>query len=195
LYKGHSADKTEYDNRKGTNGCIYFRYAEVLLINAEAKADLGIITQADIDKTVNLLRNRVGMPGLDISNIQTDPHWLFTTTGAAAVSPLLQEIRRERTVELACEGFRIDDIFRWAAADELIVNYRPKGAKLSQWPETQSSPPEYLNEDANGYIDPYAQYAPMENGYLFNLKRDYLYPIPTNELTLNPALRPQNPGW
>jgi hypothetical protein len=195
LYKGHSADKTEYDNRKGTNGCIYFRYAEVLLINAEAKAELGIITQTDIDKTINLLRNRVGMPELDINNIQTDPYWLFTTTGAAAVSPLLQEIRRERTVELACEGFRVDDIFRWAAADELIVNYRPKGAKLSQWPETQSSPPEYLNEDSNGYIDPYAQYAPMENGYLFNLKRDYLYPIPTNELTLNPALRPQNPGW
>ena len=105
---------------------VFIFVMEVLLINAEAKAELGIITQADIDKTVNLLRNRVGMPGLDISNIQTDPHWLFTTTGAAAVSPLLQEIRRERTVELACEGFRIDDIFRWAAADEPLSIIDPK---------------------------------------------------------------------
>jgi len=196
LYKGHSADKTEYDNRKGTNGCIYFRYAEVLLIYAEAKAELGTITQGDIDKTINALRGRVGMTGmLDKENIITDPNWLFTTTGPAAVSPLLQEIRRERTVELACEGFRLDDIFRWAAGDELLVGYKPKGAKLSQWPDTQASPPDYIFEDQNGYMDPYAQFPSIGNGYQFKIKRDYLYPIPTNELTLNPALRPQNPGW
>lgn len=196
LYKGHSADKTEYDNRKGTNGCIYFRYAEVLLTYAEAKAELGTITQEDIDKTVNALRKRAGMTGmLNKDNIPSDPNWLFTTKGAAAVSPLLQEIRRERTVELACEGFRVDDIFRWAAADELLAGYRPKGAKLLQWPDIQASPPDYILEDQKGYIDPYAQFAPMKNGYQFKIGRDYLYPIPTNELTLNPSLRPQNPGW
>ena len=196
MYKGHSADKTEYDNRKGTNGCIYFRYAEALLIYAEAKAELGTITQEDIDKTVNALRKRAGMTGmLNKDNITPDPNWLFATTGAAAVSPLLQEIRRERTVELACEGFRVDDIFRWGAADELLAGYRPKGAKLSQWPDIQASPPDYILEDQNGYIDPYAQFPPMENGYQFKIGRDYLYPIPTNELTLNPSLRPQNPGW
>lgn len=196
LYKGHSADKAEYDNRKGTNGCIYFRYAEILLIYAEAKAELGTITQEDINKTINVLRNRVGMTGmLDKDNITTDPNWLFTTTGVAAVSPLLQEIRRERTVELACEGFRLDDIFRWAAGDELLAGYKPKGAKLSQWPDVQASPPDYIFEDENGYLDPYAQFAPVKNGYQFKTGRDYLYPIPTNELTLNPSLRPQNPGW
>lgn len=196
LYKGHSADKAEYDNRKGTNACIYFRYAEVLLIYAEAKAELGTITQDDIDKTINALRRRVGMTGmLDMNNIVNDPNWLFSRTGAAAISPLIQEIRRERTVELACEGFRVDDIFRWAAADELITGYRPKGAKLSQWPDIQASPPEYIAEDSKGYMDPYAQFAPMSNGYQFKAGRDYLYPIPTNELTLNPSLRPQNPGW
>lgn len=196
MYKGHSADKTEYDNRKGTNGCIYFRYAEPLLIYAEAKAELGTITQDDIDKTVNALRKRAGMAGmLNMNNITPDPNWLFATTGPTAVSPLLQEIRRERTIELACEGFRVDDLFRWAAADELLVGYRPKGAKLSQWPDIQASPPDYILEDQNGYIDPYAQFPSMENGYQFNIRRDYLYPIPTNELTLNPSLRPQNPGW
>lgn len=196
LYKGHSADKAEYDNRKGTNGCIYFRYAEVLLTYAEAKAELGTITQNDIEITINALRRRVGMTGmLDINNITNDPNWLFAKTGAAPVSPLIQEIRRERTVELACEGFRVDDIFRWAAADELIVGYKPKGAKLAQWPDIQASPPEYISEDNNGYMNPYAQFAPMGNGYQFKTGRDYLYPIPTNELTLNPSLRPQNPGW
>jgi hypothetical protein len=196
MYKGHSADKTEYDNRKGTNGCIYFRYGEVLLIYAEAKAELGTITQGDIDITINALRQRAGMPGLlDINDITDDPNWLYETNGPAAVSPLIQEIRRERTVELACEGFRLDDIFRWAVADKLLAGYRPKGAKLSQWPDIQASPPDYVAEDQDGYLDPYRQFAPMDDGYQFNINRDYLYPIPTNELTLNPALRPQNPGW
>jgi hypothetical protein len=80
------------------------------LIYAEAKAELGEATQSDTDRTVNALRSRVGMPGLDIGNIKTDPNWEF-----AGLSPLLQEIHRERKVELACEGFRVDDIFRWAA--------------------------------------------------------------------------------
>lgn len=192
LYKGHSADKEEYDARKGTNGCIYFRYAEVLLAYAEAKAELGTITQYDLDNSINLLRRRVNMPDLDMNAIVADPNWLFST---ATVSPLIQEIRRERTVELACEGFRLDDIFRWAAADELIVNYKPKGAKLSQWPDIDPSSYDYMYVDKNGYLDPFEQYSPMKKGYNFNVGRDYLYPIPTSELTLNPALRPQNPGW
>ena len=198
MYKGHSADRTEYDalSRRGTTGCIYFRYAEVLLIYAEAKAELGTITQNDIDRTINALRTRVGMTNglLNIANITTDPNWLFPTTGPAAVSPLIQEIRRERTVELACEGFRVDDIFRWAAAEELIVGYQPKGAKLAQWP-TLIPNNTHLRVDAQGYMDPFYQYIPARNGYQFKIQRDYLQAIPTNELTINPSLRPQNPGW
>jgi hypothetical protein len=38
-------------------------------------------------------------------------------------------VRRERNVEIGCEGFRFDDIMRWAAADELIIGWKPKGAK------------------------------------------------------------------
>ena len=180
---------------QGTTGCIYFRYAETLLIYAEAKAELGTITQEDIDKTINALRTRVGMPGLTISNITTDLNWEFTN-----LSPLLQEIRREREVELACEGFRRDDIFRWAAADELIVGHRPKGAKKQQWENYPDVTENFLAVvanlpvDNNGYIDPYAVYASMAEGYKFQLDRDYLSPIPTNEITINPNLS-QNPGW
>jgi hypothetical protein len=176
---------------------IYFRYAEVLLIYAEAKAELGTITQSDIDKTVNALRRRVGMDSglLDIGNITTDPNWEFTN-----LSPVLQEIRRERKVELACEGYRRDDIFRWAAADELIRGKRPLGAVLEQWYSYPGATQAFLDAvaklpvNSDGYMDPYRNFDALDNGYQFNLGRDYLSPIPTNEIVLNPNLA-QNPGW
>lgn len=196
LYKGYNTDYTECINQQSTIGTIYFRYAEALLINAEAKAELGTITQADIDKTVNALRRRVGMAGLlDMNNIITDPNWEF-----GSISPLLNEIRRERKVEFVCEGYRLDDIYRWAAADELVAGKKPKGAIKAQWenyPDATNAFKEAwasLGEDENGYIDPFKSYPAMNDGYKFNLNRDYLSPLPTNELTLNPDLK-QNPGW
>lgn len=197
LNKGYNTDYVECINSQGTIGVIYFRYAEALLINAEAKAELGTITQADIDKTINALRKRVGMDEglLNINSITTDPNWEFKN-----ISPLLNEIRRERKVELACEGFRVDDIYRWAAADELVIGKRPKGAIKAQWknyPNTTEAFVEawtLLKTDEQGYIDPYQDFSAIENGYQFNAGRDYLYPIPTTELTLNPKLG-QNPGW
>lgn len=78
----------------GFTGWIIFRYAEVLLNYAEAKAELGTLTQDDIDKSIKLLRDRVGMPNLEISNIKEDPNWLFPD-----LSPIINEIRRERRVK------------------------------------------------------------------------------------------------
>ena len=176
-------------------GCIYHRYAETLLIYAEAKAELGTVTQSDIDITVNAIRSRVGMPALNISDITIDPNWEF-----ADLSPLLQEIRRERKIELANEGFRVDDIFRWAAADELIVGYKPLGAKKAQWENYPDASQSFLNAvdllpvNDEGYIDPYGSATVLNDGFHFNLNRDYLLPIPTNEIVLNANLT-QNPGW
>jgi hypothetical protein len=192
LYKGLSPDPQMQQNlaNVGFTGQIYIRYAEVLLNFAEAKAELGTITQADLDKSINKLRQRVGMPNLNMGTIANDPNWLFPT-----LSPLINEIRRERRVELACEGFRKDDIFRWAAADQLIVGWKPKGAKRAQW-TTQFTSSE-LNAypiDASGYIELFKNVPAMAAGYKFNINRDYLSPIPNNELTLNPNLK-QNPGW
>lgn len=197
LYKGFNTNYTECINQQSTIGTIYFRYAEALLIYAEAKAELGTITQLDIDRTINALRSRVGMNEglLNMNNIVTDPNWEFKN-----ISPLLNEIRRERKVEFACEGFRRDDIFRWAVVDEVMVGKKPKGAVKSQWenyPNTTDAFVEawsVLGEDERGYIDPFKSYPAMDNGYRFNLGRDYLQPLPTNELTLNPELG-QNPGW
>lgn len=90
-----------------------FRLAEVLLINAEAKAELGELTQGDLDKTINLLRKRVNMPNLDMGVAQ-DPALVAMYPNATATNKaVLLEIRRERRVELACEGLRYDDLMRW----------------------------------------------------------------------------------
>lgn len=169
----------------GYTGWIIMRYAEALLIYAEAKAELGIITQNDLDKSINLLRTRVSMPDLVISEIQVDPNWDFPE-----LSPVINEIRRERRIELVAEGFRWDDIARWAAADELITNQRPLGAKFNNVNYPNLSAENFNLTD--GYFDPLKDQLP--NGYGFNLQRDYLSPVSTEELTLNEALT-QNPGW
>ena len=66
LYKGVNPDFSNQGNNDiGVQGSIIFRYAEALLIFAEAKAELGTITQADIDRSINLIRDRVGMIHLD----------------------------------------------------------------------------------------------------------------------------------
>lgn len=90
-----------------------FRYAEVLLINAEAKAEAGTIGQTDLDQTINLLRARVNMPFLNVG-VALDPVLSATYPNASGANrALLLEIRRERRVELACEGRRFDDLMRW----------------------------------------------------------------------------------
>lgn len=160
---------------------IHYRYAEVLLNFAEAKAELGTITQDDIDKSIKKLRDRVGMPNIDLAAITADPKWDFPT-----LSPIVNEIRRERRVELATEGFRWPDIARWAAADELIVGKRPKGLKGDQIAA------KLFPVDEDGFLDPFK--ASLPNGYGFKIDRDYLNPIPESQLVLNPQLG-QNPGW
>ena len=160
---------------------IIYRYAEVLLNFAEAKAELGTLSQGDIDISIKKLRDRVGMPNLVLSGISTDPKWDFPD-----LSPAINEIRRERRIELSCEGFRWDDIARWAAADELIVGKRPKGFKASQ---VAVNP---FPVDENGFLDPFRIAVPA--GYAFKIGRDYLNSIPVTEITLNSNLT-QNPGW
>jgi len=175
----------------GTDGVIYMRYAEILLIYAEARAELGLATQSDIDMTINKLRDRVGMPHLNIAAIPTDPKWAFPS-----LSPLINEIRRERRIELACEGYRLNDIFRWAAAPTLIVGKQPLGAMVKQFltvvPTLVVGTNIYVN--AQGYIEPYAKVTSMAAGYQFNVNRDYLYPLPLQQITINPKIT-QNPGW
>ena len=91
------------------------RYAEVLLNFAEAKAELNEFSQTDADNTINVLRKRVSMPDFNMNPL-SDP---LSIEKYGNISPLLQEIRRERRVELAFEGFRFDDLMRWNAGKVL----------------------------------------------------------------------------
>ena len=159
------------------NDLIMLRYAEVLLNYAEAKEMLGQLTQADLDKTINLLRDRVGMVHMDLANLP-------------AGSDIRTEIQRERRIELFFEGHRYFDIIRWKQGhllgeDLLGVNKR--------WLD-QSRLAVDLNKLSWKTKDG-QQYLLIEEGRNFNPGKHYLLPIPFKQMQLNPNLAPQNPGW
>ena len=106
------------------------RLAEILLIYAEAKAELGELTQTDLDLTVNKIRARVGMPPTLLGNIPPDAGMTgeFPNVTGANRNVIL-EIRRERRVELACENLRTDDLFRWKAG--YLLQRRQQGIYIS----------------------------------------------------------------
>jgi len=190
LYKFMS--ENDFANSMGESPNFSFdnhliRYAEVLLIFAEARIEKdGSISDGDLDLSINVLRNRVGMPAL--TNAFAGANGLDMKT----------EIRRERTVELAFEGFRYDDLRRWKTAEtELPMDI--KGVRLTQtgWLDpiiiNGSNRNPYASEgwttDANGFI-----VAESSAGRYFDPQKHYLQPIPTKEILLNPNLQ-QNPGW
>lgn len=226
LYKGldPSVLGSSSSTYTGRTGFIVFRYAEVLLNYAEAKAELGLCDQAVLDKSINQLRSRVGMPSLTPTP-DADP----ANPYKGQISNLLYEIRRERRVELAHEGFRFMDLARWAAFDEYIVGKRPHGAQitgtdleavcLSTDINPATNPFYYMAKkivfstnttdasiytkvryiDADGRLDPYRRTL-LEGGnktgaYDFKVNRDYLSPIPTQDITLSGGTLTQNPGW
>ncbi len=115
-------DLKPYTADNSFNDMPVFRYAEVLLIYAEAKAELGTLTQDDINLSIKLLRDRVGMPNLDMAyaNEHPDPYLMSAATGYPNVTGTNQgvilEIRRERAIELFQEGYgRYFDLIRWKA--------------------------------------------------------------------------------
>mgnify|MGYP006177075773 CR=1 FL=1 len=175
-------EKVEYhSSQEEESPTVTARYAEVLLNYAEARTELGTLTQEDLDISINLLRDRVAMPHLVLGSITNDPNWAYPD-----LSPIINEVRRERLVELVSEDFRRDDLYRWAAM-KYLIGERPLGAKAAQFNNDPGLP---VNEEGN--LDIFKNAFP--NGYQFNLDRDYLWPIPESQLILNPNLG-QNPGW
>ena len=92
---------------------------------------------------------------------------------------------------MACEGFRLDDLFRWADVGRL-VNKRLLGAifKKTDFPKLVPGTSIFITTD--NYIDTYQKALP--GGFLFKVGRDYLLPVPQVEINLNGKLV-QNPGW
>ena len=100
-----------------THALQVIRYGEVLLNYAEAKAELGTLTNNDWSKTIGALRARAGIKGgLNVKPTVIDDY-LKTNYYPNISDPVILEIRRERGVELAFEGFRFDDIRRWRCGD------------------------------------------------------------------------------
>ena len=164
---------------------IMMRYGEVLLNYAEAAYELGILSQADLDMSINLLRARVNMPPMILGTMVKDVDSDFPS-----IDVTLDEIRRERRVELAMENFRYDDIIRWKAGDLFTKPIRGVLFDQDLYPEVEVGTDVVL--DNEGYILAYPNSLP--NGGTFEDPKHYLFPIPIDELTLNPDLT-QNPGW
>ena len=114
-----------------SNDYILFRAAEVYLNYAEAKAELGTLTQDDLKISIKKIRDRVGMPNIDMdaANANPDPYLCALESGYQNVTGpnkgVILEIRRERTIELLLEGFRYYDIIRWK--EEKIFEQPYKG--------------------------------------------------------------------
>ena len=190
----------------GATPAIQFRYADVLLNYAEALAELGGAANATkIIEAIQPLRDRVGMPAMDFDReYNTDPEYPF-----AHLDKYVQAVRRERRVETACEGRRLEDILRWAAAGDIFVGKWHQGAlyigsDLETLPENAglkydlaSGNTLYLTGapgDPLRYINPVNK-AAYPNGWQFNLNRDYLLPIQERMISLTEGLWTQNPGW
>lgn len=106
---------------KSTCDMPVFRFTEVLLNYAEAKAEAGTLTQEDLRISINLIRSRAGMPDLDMVEANKNPDWYLSSEeyGYPNVTGpnkgVILEIRRERAIELLEEGFRYNDLMRWKA--------------------------------------------------------------------------------
>ncbi len=168
---------------------IILRLAEGMLIYAEAKAELGTITQGDLDISINKLRDRVAMPHMILGDIPVDPR--YTTDG---ISPLIAEIRRERRVEMFMEGLRYQDIQRWKQGKKL--EKKDYGMRWSEANKARFSPTTMQTsidpESGKEYIDVYKG-TDWANP-VFDESKHYLWPIPLNTLAQNPEIK-QNPGW
>lgn len=159
------------------NDIILIRYAEVLLNYIEAKERLGNVTQDDLDRTINQLRDRVGMVHLELGKLP-------------AGSDLRTEIRRERRVELFFEGHRYFDLIRWKEGERLGEDLL--GVKRSWLDQSRLSVSldDLTWKNVNG-----EEYLVIETGRTFVDPKHYLLSVPFKQSQLNPNLLPNNPGW
>ena len=217
-WKGAVLDAAQY--RFGEVDEVFIRYAIGLLALAEAKAILGTITQADIDKTVNVLRSRVGTPAMNLSTLEAWAIIYDEKEGFdASASNIINEIRRERSIELALEGFRLDDLKRWAVYDKVINGYKPTGVGIQEFVDYFNTPentaadgwnnnvdPSFIigvdtDVTSEGLINPYfkdTQFDPSGDGFYIDPNRDYLNFLPVGQIDLyrkNGYTLQQNPGW
>lgn len=207
---------------KGTSDWPLMRAAEVYLNYAEAKAELGTLTQEDLNISVNEIRKRAKMPDLKLedANSKPDPYLAscYPNVEQGANKGVILEIRRERTVELVMEGLRQWDLFRWKEAKQMLNHYVPyygiyipgvgtydmdgDGAPdLEIYETTATSQCDnkkkidrdiYLSNGTSGYIIGFPK---VSYGKDWMEERDYVWPIPADQRVLTQGILTQNPNW
>ena len=220
------ADDVAYDDGENNdNDQPLMRYAEVLLNYAEAQAELGKLTDAEWAETIGALRARAGITGgtaqtgtLTTKPTSAEPYIAAYYPGVS--NPVVLEVRREREIELALEGLRLNDLKRWNACD-LWVNDPWQGVLIPALnapldmngdgtydayfydtdkiaDETYASIGVYVGTGKNNVLN----VEKVNGGYLMKYNyagrqwpaRQYLYPVPEVVIQFNPNLK-QNPGW
>lgn len=171
-YKKYVEPSAVPNYNRDDNDIHLIRYAEVLLTYAEARMEQGKLTQADLDMSINLLRDRVGMKRMDLG---------FLAVNGMDVR---EEIRRERRIELALEGQRYFDVRRWKEGERLADDI--EGVQARWFPELTSASSQF-RISSDGYL--VAQWDRR-----FEDPKHYLWPVPVVQIERNPNLT-QNPGW
>ncbi len=197
------------------------RYAEVLLNYAEAKAELGELTADDISKTIDVIRARVGMPAMGDVPTTEDPLMAeYYPNAKGAQKAAILEVRRERTVELFCEGFRQWDLLRWnegkwltpkatagvqgiyvpslgeydldndGKVDILLYSGTKPATTAPATNQIEIGGAFTLSNGNSGYLTYYAA-----EDYVWMENRDYLWPIPADQRSVTHGALSQNPGW
>lgn len=164
------------------------RLAEVYLIYAEALYELkGAISDEQLNESINKIRDRAGLPAL--TNAFVNANGLN----------MLEEIRRERTIELFAENSRFNDLKRWGIAEEALN--APIAGSVIEGTDYENNPGLY---SPNAY--PYGEIeietgVGKRNALLLDpaanrnfQRKHYLFPIPLEERNLNKNLL-QNPGY
>lgn len=221
----YTLDDSKYDaGALNTNAIPLFRYAEVLLNYAEAKAELGTLTDDDWAKTVGVLRARAGITG-GLSSKPTKVDTYFQKNYFPEISdPVILEVRRERSIELALEGFRFADLKRWKKGKLMTMRwtgiYVPalnvqmdldkdgtpdvifyKGEKPSGLPAscTPVSVGDGTQQGLTGDVSGNLTWSDNDPRIWYSDDRQYYYPIPQsaiNKATKNGVCNlTQNPGW
>ena len=228
-FSGYHPDKYVTTVDQDTNNAsdidlVLFRTGEILLNYVEAVAEAGTITQADLDLTVNQLRKRGGISKaltLSEANASPDPFLTDASWGGYQSPVLLSdpnkgvilEIRRERAIELAQEGYRYYDIIRWKEGKVFeapfygmyfpgVGVYDVDGNSTNDIEifETASSSHASSTKKLNDEIfltNGNSGLVWLHKNIIRNWdeNKDYLYPIPTDDRNLTGGALTQNPGW
>ena len=227
-FTGYHPDKyvTTLDQDSYNNSdidLIIFRAAEIMLNYAEALADAGTLTQADLDLSVNKLRDRVGMPHLSMADANGNPDAFLTdpayggyqssVLASDANKGVILEIRRERAIELCQEGHRYYDLMRWKEGKvfeapfygmylpgvgvyDLDGNGTDDFEVYSGSATSKAAVTKKLGSDVilkDGASGMILLHSDVTRSW--NENRDYLYPIPTDDRNLTGGALTQHPGW